>query len=127
VFGVERALDVDVLLDTLQVMSDAEIECNGSCLASAILVLVGSGDAVRAAKLVCLRAASLAEDEQSDAVHVTRRKRLGRRLDLLIDGLTQSADAAGSDGDAAAETRALIGKVREIAARCAQDPEPPVS
>jgi pentatricopeptide repeat protein len=126
-FGVERALDVDVLLDTLQVMSDAEIECNGSCLASAILVLVGSGDAVRAAKLVCLRAASLAEDEQSDAVHVTRRKRLGRRLDLLIDGLTQSADAAGSDGDAAAETRALIGKVREIAARCAQDPEPPVS
>jgi PPR repeat len=95
--GVEKSCNVAVLERALVAMTGAGIALDDACLAASIGTLVGHGDAIRAGKLTRACAAGLFNDEtvrKSDgenppAVH--HRKRLVRRLELLIDALTQAA------------------------------------
>jgi hypothetical protein len=116
-FGVERSRDVASLYATLRAMADAKIEINDSCLASAVLVLVGNGEAIRAGKLVCVHADNVLAEEIFDHVQLYRRKRLQRRIEHLTDALHEMIAAAGKDdgGSASAEVANLLANLAGIA------------
>lgn len=116
-FGVERECDVHALFSALQIMATANVEVNDSCLGSAILVLVGNGETLRAAKLACVHADTVLSVSSLGEVPTMRRKRLLRRFELLKDAL-QQLQAQGEKGENEAismrETSRLQARVKNF-------------
>lgn len=127
-YGVEQLRDVDHLYATLRVMAAANVQMSDSCLAAATAILVGNGDASRAAMLVCVHGHAIlsASEVAGVTTRTPSRKRLLHWLRIL-DGALQQGSILGTlqtDATTSLHETFLHAKVRTFTKALSDQCEP---